>query len=55
MSFESIDWGDETEFVEPEWNSPKEKQHKHFSECYKMMYPNDPGVYCTCFDWSPEI
>lgn len=20
----------------------------HFTECYKVAYPDDPDVYCTC-------
>lgn len=31
------------------------KKEEHFTECYLRMYPDDPGVYCTCMDWSPEI
>lgn len=26
----------------------------HLTECYKVRYPNDPDVYCTCHDYSPE-
>lgn len=26
----------------------------HLTECYKAMYPDDPDVFCTCYDESPE-
>lgn len=26
----------------------------HLTECYMVMYPDDPERYCTCHDWSPE-
>lgn len=28
---------------------------RKFPECYRVKYPDDPEVYCTCMDWSPEI
>lgn len=44
-----ITLGDEIRKLMQDYN-----RKKHFTECYIVMYPTDPDVYCTCLDYSPE-